>query len=168
MQGNRYADTHTRGVIGMSHPQPSQPLAYYRIVWEIVRQVPPSTVTTFGQIASMIPSPVDINPTDYEKLAPRWVGDAMNAVSRVDEPTVPWHRVINSKGTISLPPESISFAQQRARLKAEGVFDEKERADFSRHGWEGPSAAWLAEKGLRVPKSLKQSPEENNGQLRLF
>jgi methylated-DNA-protein-cysteine methyltransferase-like protein len=150
------------------HPQPPNPRAYHEIVWKIVRQVPRAFVTTFGQIASMIPSPEGVEAKDYERLAPRWVGDAMNAVSRIDEPTIPWHRVINSKGTISLPEESISYRQQRDRLRAEGLIDAKGVADFDAHGWEGPDAAWLAEHKLRAPKSLRKPPPAAIGQMRLF
>src|SRR5688500_5177454 len=106
------------------------PMPFYKIVWEIVRQVPKGTVTTFGQIATMIPTPDGVDADDYAKLGPRWVGDAMNAVSRVDEPTIPWHRVINAKGTISLPETSKSAALQRARLRAENVLDDNERVDL--------------------------------------
>jgi methylated-DNA-protein-cysteine methyltransferase-like protein len=154
----------------MSYPRLNDPLPYYRIVWDIVRQVPRGKVTTFGQIASMIPPPpdFDIDPKDYEKLAPRWVGDAMNAVSRIDEKTVPWHRVINSKGGISLPEDSISAAQQRARLRAENLLDERELVDLEQYGWDGPDEAWLKEKGLLKPRSLKKPPTDPPGQLRLF
>ena len=34
---------------------PTDQTAYYQTVWEIVRQVPPGQVVTFGQIAVMIP-----------------------------------------------------------------------------------------------------------------
>ncbi|NJL93768.1 MAG: MGMT family protein [Anaerolineae bacterium] len=62
---------------------------FYRTVWEIVRQVPPGQVTTYGQIASMIPCPPGVPEEAYRKLAPRWVGDAMNQVSAGDDITIP-------------------------------------------------------------------------------
>ncbi|MCC6614403.1 MAG: MGMT family protein [Anaerolineae bacterium] len=152
-----------------SYPQPPNPRSFHEIVWEIVRQVPAGIVTTFGQIASMIPTPEGVDAADYQKLGPRWVGDAMNAVSWVDEASVPWHRVINSKGTVSLPEETIAAAQQRSRLRAEGVLDARDHVDLNRYGWEGPDAAWLETNGLLKPRSLKkQPPEENAGQMRLF
>lgn len=151
-----------------SYPTLSDPMPYYRIVWDIVRQVPHGVVTTFGQIASMIPPPPDIEPKDYQKLAPRWVGDAMNAVSRIDEKTVPWHRVINSKGGISLPEDSISAALQRARLREENLLDARELVDLDQYSWDGPSDDWLKEKGLLKPRSLKKPPAESSGQLKLF
>lgn len=141
------------------------PMPFYKIVWEIVRQVPASTVTTFGQIATMIPTPEGVEDDDYARLGPRWVGDAMNAVSRVDEPTVPWHRVINSKGGISLPENSKSAAIQRARLRAENtLLDNDERVDLDKFGWEGPDKRWLEEHGLLPPRSLKKPPQDDNNQ----
>lgn len=147
------------------------PMPFYKIVWEIVRQVPTGTVTTFGQIATMIPTPDGVDEDDYVKLGPRWVGDAMNAVSRVDEPTVPWHRVINAKGNISLPENSKGAALQRARLRAENLLDENEHVDLDTFGWAGPDAKWLEAQGLREPRSLKKPPppEDNSPkQLSLF
>src|SRR5690606_18343761 len=119
----------------MSYQLPD-PQSFNRIVWDIVRQIPHGKVATYGQIAAMIPAPEGVDPEVYRRLGPRWVGDAMNAVSRVDEPTIPWHRVINSKGGISLPAESPSSAIQRGRLRHEGVeFDAKERVNLKRFGW---------------------------------
>jgi methylated-DNA-protein-cysteine methyltransferase-like protein len=151
------------GVFTLPDPTP-----FYRIVWEIVRQIPAGAAATYGQIAAMIPPPEDVDPSDYVRLAPRWVGDAMNAVSRADDPSIPWHRVINAKGEISLPEDSVSAALQRARLRAERIMpDELERVDLEQFGWEGPDAAWLAEHGLIAPKSLKKPPDTPQ-QLKLF
>jgi methylated-DNA-protein-cysteine methyltransferase-like protein len=153
----------------MSYQRLTDPMPFFRIVWDIVRQVPRGSVTTFGQIASMIPPPAGVEAQDYEKLSPRWVGDAMNAVSRIDEATVPWHRVINSQGRISLPEDSISAAQQRARLAEDGVIDRHGQVDLNRFGWEGPDEAWLSARGLHQPRRLRKPPaEEDAGQLRLF
>ncbi|MBK8029972.1 MAG: MGMT family protein [Chloroflexi bacterium] len=143
------------------------PIVYYRIVWEIVRHIPAGKVSTYGHIATMIPAPAGVEAADYEKLAPRWVGDAMNAVSRVDDPEIPWHRVINSKGEISLPPDSVSAALQRARLRHEGTMaDDAEIVDLNQYLWE-PDRNWLWEHGLRPPKSLKKQ-QSHTGQMRLF
>ncbi|KXK14010.1 MAG: methylated-DNA--protein-cysteine methyltransferase [Chloroflexi bacterium OLB15] len=147
----------------------SDPEAFNRIVWEIVRQVPEGQVTTFGQIAGMIPAPEGIEPEVYQRLGPRWVGDAMNAVSWKDDKTVPWHRVINSKGTISLPPETQAAALQRARLRHEGIeFNSREQVDFDQWGWEGPEPDWCAEMGLTMPKSLRSRPAKGPQQLSFF
>jgi len=146
------------------------PAPYFRTVWSIVQQVPPGLVTTFRQIATMIPTPPGVEADDYAKLGARWVGDAMNAVSFPDEPTVPWHRVINSKGGISLPPGSKGAATQRERLLAEGIaFDAKDRIDFEVWGWQGADPDWIAVHGLLSAPSLRRQASAAPGQqMNLF
>ncbi len=137
---------------------------YDRIVWKIVWQIPPGHVLTYGQIAAMIPPPDGVDVPGYERIAPRWVGYAMrrcmtDAVNNPDDPeapSIPWQRVINSQGKISLPEGSYDAAQQAVRLEAEGVvFDRQGRVDFRRFGWEGPDDAWLQANGLLRPYSLR-------------
>ncbi len=145
------------------------PMPFYKLVWEIVRQIPEGAVATYGQIAGMIPPPEGIQPEDYDKLAPRWVGDAMNAVSRVDEPTIPWHRVINGKGGISLPENSKAAALQRARLRAEAVLlGSDERVSLDEFGWDGPDAKWIDERGLRAARPLRKPKDDAPRQMSLF
>jgi methylated-DNA-protein-cysteine methyltransferase-like protein len=147
----------------------ANPQAFMELVWEIVRQIPAGQVSTFGQIASMIPPPDGFDEQSYARLGPRFVGDAMNAVSWRDDPNVPWHRVINAKGTISLPPDTPAAALQRARLRHEGAFaPDAESADLNRVGWEGPPQAWLDEHGLRPPKPLRAPPDDRPQQMALF
>jgi methylated-DNA-protein-cysteine methyltransferase-like protein len=51
---------------------------------------------------------------------------------------VPWQRVINAQGKISVRKGGGSL-EQRALLEAEGVeFDDRERVDLARYGWPGP------------------------------
>lgn len=139
----------------------ADPLPFYKIVWEIVRQIPAGAAATYGQIASMIPAPQGVDPADYDRIGARWVGDAMNAVSRVDEPTIPWHRVINAKGGISLPDTSKAAALQRARLRSEGVLlESNENVDLNEFGWQGPDADWLGAHQLNPPRSLKKPASE--------
>ena len=149
---------------------PPDQTGYYETVWDIVRQVPPGQVVTFGQIAAMIPAPEGVELDVYRRIGPRWVGNAMNAVSFRDEPSVPWHRVINSKGGISLEEGSAPARRQRARLEAEDIrFDSKDLVDFDRVGWDGPDDDWLREHGLLKPHSMKTPPEPDvPRQLSLF
>jgi methylated-DNA-protein-cysteine methyltransferase-like protein len=151
---------------------PPDPADYFRTVWDIVLQVPSGTVTTFGQIASMIPAPTGVDEDEYERAGPRWVGKAMNAARIEDD--IPWQRVINSQRQIALPAGSQGGMIQRDRLEGEGViFDSRDRVDFEQVGWEGPDADWLEERGLKPPKLLRkkpgdQPPDEAAQQLTLF
>lgn len=106
-------------------------------VWQIVRQIPPGRVTSYGQIAAMIPPPPGMDPKSYDAFAARWVGGAMAACP--DD--VPWQRVINAQGRLSL---RAGAQQQSELLKAEGiVFNERGRVDFKIFGWQGPPRSWL-------------------------
>jgi methylated-DNA-protein-cysteine methyltransferase-like protein len=115
---------------------PPDPVAYKAQVWEIVRRIPPGKVATYGQIAALTPVPPGLAEPDYRAFAPRWVGGAMAACP--DD--VPWQRVINAQGKISL--RGGGEQRQRELLEAEGVsFDERGRVDLRRFGWAGPGAA---------------------------
>jgi len=144
------------------YPSPN-PDTFYPLVWKIVKQVPHGVVSTYGQVASMIPAPEGIDPDAHRRLAPKWVGQAMNAVSYSDidgkpnAPGVPWWRIINSKGGISLPAGSRAAREQAERLKAEGVvFGPDEQVELGRFGWEGPPQDWLDANGLLTPPSLRK------------
>jgi methylated-DNA-protein-cysteine methyltransferase-like protein len=122
---------------------PDRPLFNAR-VWEIVRQIPPGKVSTYGQIAQLIPPPGDMTPSDYKAWGARWVGGAMAACPE----GVPWWRVINAQGKVSLRGGSDQL-QQRSLLEGEGVqFDQRNRVNMSLYRWEGPSDEWLHARGL--------------------
>lgn len=129
---------------------PPNPKVFNALVWEIARQIPVGKVSTYGQIAAMIPPPEGMLPPDYEAVGARWVGGAM-AFCPDD---VPWQRVINAQGKISLR-KGIGYEEQRARLEAEGVvFDERQRVDLAQFGWDGPPGEWLQTRGLLPPPGL--------------
>ena len=130
----------------MEFTSPPNPQQYQSLVWDIVRQVPPGKVATYGQIAGMIPPPGSLNLKDYEAFGARWVGGAMANCP----PDVPWQRVINSQGKISLRPGA---EKQAELLKLEGVdFDEKGRINFELFGWNGPDPEWCRAKSLFTPR----------------
>jgi methylated-DNA-protein-cysteine methyltransferase-like protein len=130
---------------------PPNPQAFNTLVWDITRQVPQGSVTTYGQIASMIPPPGTLTLKDYDAFAPRWVGGAMAQCP--DD--VPWQRVINAQGKISPRPGA---EKQRQILEQEGVeFKENGSVDLKRFGWQGPDPEWCKARGLFPPKSLSAS-----------
>jgi methylated-DNA-protein-cysteine methyltransferase-like protein len=147
---------------------PPNATEFFETVWKIVRLIPAGQVSTYGQIASMIPPPDGVEPGDYDRLGPVWVGKAMNAVSFKDDRTIPWQRVINSQGGISLPEGSRVAADQKTRLQNEGVrFGKSEKVDLNAFGWDGPDEAWLREHGLFAPRPIKKGGDTPN-QLSLF
>jgi methylated-DNA-protein-cysteine methyltransferase-like protein len=102
-------------------------------IYKLVRCIPPGKVATYGQIAKMLGMP----------QAARTVGWAMGSVPAGSD--VPWQRVINSRGTISLPAGSPGAIRQRAMLEAEGiVFDPKGRVNLKRYGWQGLDPVQIA------------------------
>jgi methylated-DNA-protein-cysteine methyltransferase-like protein len=134
-------------IIDMKYLSPPDQAEFRKQVWEIVRQIPPGKVTTYGQIAAFIPPPRGMSPQDYAAWGSRWVGGAMAACP--DD--IPWQRVINSQGKISLRPGS-GAVTQRQMLEEEGVsFDARERVDLKYFGWAGPSLEWLQAHGLVSP-----------------
>lgn len=113
---------------------PPNPEEYNQRVWKRVRQIPPGMVATYGQIAALIAPPPGVDPGKYISLGARWVGGAMKGCP--DD--VPWQRVINSQGKISLPKGG-GEEQQRQLLEVEGVqFDDRDRVDLVRYRWPGP------------------------------
>jgi methylated-DNA-protein-cysteine methyltransferase-like protein len=89
----------------------------------MVRRIPRGQVATYGQIAVMLGWP----------RAARAVGYAM----RHCPPGVPWHRVVNASGGISLRANVSGMLTQRLLLEQEGVPVRKGRVRLDRHRWPG-------------------------------
>jgi len=107
---------------------------FHARVFEVVREVPAGYVTTYGHVATLLGSP---------RVA-RHVGWALAGASNATEP-VPWHRVINSRGTISHKGDTLRAEEQRRRLEAEGVvFDARGRVDLKAYGWSFPDRDTIA------------------------
>src|SRR5512139_46755 len=112
---------------------PPDPISFNGQVWEVVRNIPAGRVATYGQVARLVPVPPGVEPDTYRAFGARWVGSAMAACPS----DVPWQRVLNAKGEISL---RAGAEHQRRLLEAEGVaFDAKGRVDLKRFGWQGPA-----------------------------
>ncbi|MDQ4077027.1 MAG: MGMT family protein [Chloroflexota bacterium] len=107
----------------------NQPTFFQRAI-DMVKQIPHGEVTTYGQVSILISGTV---------RGARAVGYALAALSDEEARVVPWWRVINAEGRISNSNQRHSAAKQRQLLEEEGVqFDENDRVDFSRYGWDGP------------------------------
>lgn len=89
----------------------------------IIKSIPRGKVATYGQIAALAGN----------RFAARQVVRVLHSLSGREG--LPWHRVVNSRGMISLPPGG-GYEQQKRLLTEEGVvFDEGGRIDFSMYLW---------------------------------
>ena len=93
-------------------------------VYMVLASVPPGTVVTYGQVAALAGLP----------RAARMVGRILGNLPKGTE--LPWHRVINAAGKISLPEDSPSFKLQKARLQEEGVVLNKNRVSLKKFNWQ--------------------------------
>lgn len=132
---------------------PPNAKTFFETVWEIVLEIPAGSVSSYGQIASMIPPGEDIELERMQRLAPRWVGTALRKTPRGK--SIPWHRVMNSRGAISFPAGSPQADEQRRLLEMEGVeFDSRGRVDLRRFAWKGPDEVFLRQRNLLPPRPL--------------
>ena len=93
------------------------------IVKRIILNIPSGSVTTYGMIAASAGNPG----------AARQVARILHSSSRKDG--LPWHRVVNRNGGISLKPLN-GYEIQRQLLEKEGVtFDENDVIDFDTFLW---------------------------------
>lgn len=106
---------------------------FNHLVWEVVAEIPKGKVATYGQIASMVPRPAGVRARHYRAARARWVGQAMAGCP--DD--LPWHRVINAQGGISLRSGNDHHIVQRRLLEVEGVvFDKSAKVDLDRFLWD--------------------------------
>jgi methylated-DNA-protein-cysteine methyltransferase-like protein len=116
--------------------QPNAP-SFFERVYEVVRMVPPGQVSTYGQIAAII----------SHRGAARTVGWALHGLP--EDSGVPWQRVINAQGRISLGGRGSAASTQRALLEQEGVvFDARDKVDLGRYQW--PGLDWPEVEALRT------------------
>ena len=118
-------------------------------IYAVVARVPRGRVVTYGQVAALAGLPRQA----------RLVGYAMHGLP--DGSTLPWHRVINAQGKVSVrsfagPSEGL----QRHLLEEEGLtFDDSGRVSLKKFRWK-PRASSVtrargaaAAKGTRKPRS---------------
>jgi len=90
-------------------------------IYDIVRRIPAGRLATYGQVA---------------RLAGSGAREVGYALAQLRDDDVPWHRVINAKGEISLRQGK---ELQRVLLEQEGVqFSETGRVDLGFYGWTFP------------------------------
>ena len=98
-------------------------------VIQIIKQIPPGKVMTYGQIAKIAGSP----------RGARQVVRVLHSMSKKYD--LPWHRVLNVKGEISMGDEEF-FITQKTLLEQEGiVFNGENKVDMEMYRYQ-PDDEW--------------------------
>ena len=101
---------------------------FYHRIYRVVGKIPKGRVATYGIVARLAGRPG----------AARTVGWALSALP--DENDVPWWRVINAAGRISLAAHDHNAVLQRALLLREGVrFAPGGAVSLGSYGWPAES-----------------------------
>jgi len=95
----------------------------YPRIWNVVAAIPHGCVASYGQVAEL---------AGIGRGA-RMVGWALGQAP--DRATLPWHRVLNAQGKISIPKGSRSRAEQIRRLTGEGIVVNDGTVDMRRYRW---------------------------------
>ena len=94
----------------------------FQRVYRLVQQIPPGYVSSYGQVGRQA------------GCTARTVGFALAALPVGND--VPWQRVVNSQGRVSLRVDGGGNVLQRDLLEIEGIcFDEKQQIDLNIYGW---------------------------------
>ena len=93
-------------------------------IWQVISLIPSGKVSTYGDVARQAGL----------AGAARRVGYSLKILP--PETKIPWHRVLNVQGKISLPTMSASSSIQRERLEKEGVvFRANKTVDMRVYRW---------------------------------
>ncbi len=93
-------------------------------IYAVLAAIPSGAVVTYGQVAELAGLP----------RAARLVGRTLSKLP--GDSTLPWHRVINASGGISLPQDSPGFERQKKRLQEEDVVVTGSRINLKKFRWQ--------------------------------
>jgi len=114
----------------------------YQRIYMVVNQIPSGKVATYGQIAAIVGN-----------CTARMVGYALAALPAGND--VPWQRVINAQGKVSLRADG-GGSRQQDFLEAEEVhFNTNSRVSFKEYRWQGPDTEWLLDHGFEPGPSWR-------------
>ena len=99
-------------------------LAFSKRVIEIIKKIPSAKVATYGQIATLAGN----------NKAARQISRILHSSSEKHE--IPWHRVINSHGMISLKFGD-GFEMQKSMLQSEGINVMEDKINLQKFQWKG-------------------------------
>jgi methylated-DNA-protein-cysteine methyltransferase-like protein len=123
---------------------------FYSHVYRLIAQVPRGKVVTYGQVAALLGAP----------QAARAVGMALRYLPRELSHQIPWQRVINSSGGISIRGDVIRVEEQRWLLENEGIaFDRSGKVNLKKYLWQGPKKM----KTVKWGSGRREKGEQRNG-----
>lgn len=127
----------------------TEQMSFNELIYELVRHIPPGKVLNYGRVAALLGVP----------NGARAVGWALHNLLG-DEQSVPWHRVVNARGCVSIKGSPEGAAEQRARLEGEGiVFDENGYLDMQKHLWDPPP--WEVEHIVQTARQRRADMDRN-------
>ena len=92
-------------------------------IWSIISHIPKGKVISYGAVASLAGLPGHA----------RYVGYTLKHLP--SDSSLPWHRVINSKGCISFQVGTEKYQTQKSKLEKEGVVFSGKKISISQYGW---------------------------------
>ena len=104
-------------------------------IWKAVAAIPRGEVASYGGIAERAGLP----------RRARLVGHALKVAPASLK--LPWHRVLNARGRISLPSGSKAHRTQRRLLEEEGVVFRNGRVDLRRRAHDLDALLWKPRRG---------------------
>ena len=110
---------------------PDQETSFKDKVVQIIQQIPYGKVTTYGTVATLAGSP----------RSAREVGYLLHSLTQ--KYNLPWQRVINKKGYISIRGDDVNMKNlQKKLLEEEGVeVTDDFMIDLEKYGWNGDEKA---------------------------
>ena len=114
---------------------------FARAVFQVVREIPRGRVATYGQVAAVLGHP----------RAARAVGGALSRLPAALQRLVPWQRVINAAGRISIRGDLHRPDLQRQLLELEGVRFRRDQIDLRQFRWAGPGREKWVRTGVEWP-----------------
>ena len=100
-----------------------EPLARASAIYQVLAHIPAGKVLSYGELAKRAGIPG----------AARLVGKVLRDLPEGSQ--LPWHRVVNAQGKLSLPQGSTSYCEQQQRLTSEGVEFVNQKINLAIYGY---------------------------------
>lgn len=120
----------------------NMPTEFTENVIRIISHIPAGKVLTYGAVAALAGSP----------RGARQVTWILHSSSK--KHNLPWHRIVNTRGRISLKMPA-AYNKQKALLESDGIrFSEDDQIDFGKYLWKIKSIEEIKRAGRRKGADL--------------